>query len=93
MKTKETEKELIKIFTSSGIVSYSKSRRWLTFCMVWKIYHMWILPTQTPKTILVCKSGVGKLFELQEIPTKALAILAITCRPAYEFYRKHWVEK
>ena len=105
MNTEEIEKELIKIFTrSKAKVSRGTSRRGNGadeagyFLLVkWKKYYMWILPNyerNNKRTIEIRNQIDTKvIFQLQEIPTKALAILAITCRPAYEFYKQHWMEK
>ena len=87
MRPEEIENELIKIFTSSNYMKKVMSED--TFYLGWKQYTMWMEPKHNKITIYNPEL-YNLIFILQEIPTKALAILAITCRPAYEFYRKHW---
>jgi len=101
MKTKDVEKELIKIFTSSKVI-YCGGGDEYRFLVEWEKAHMWIdtFATFTHDKLINNIISVfannslilnqNKLIELTKIPTKALAILAITCRPAYEFYKKNW---
>ena len=91
------ENELIKIFTSSEV--HTTAGGIGVFLVEWDNYSMWLVlhpKHQNNKHISIYKGiELGKRtikYTIPEIPTKALAILAITYRPAYEFYKKHWLK-
>ena len=90
MSPEELENELIKIFTNSNVNWHFSARGKQSYYVRWTNYDMWLFRGWRVDINNYSNLHSSSSFNIPKIPTKALAILAITCRPAYEFYKKNW---